>query len=133
MIAEPEFLGITGTEFTSVVDVIPIDDPYVADYTPPDHLRDFDEERRVTRACLALSDEVVVQNDELVIPEDVDPEDRDRIVELGPYLRWAARLPANTWMRGGPANFPEAVLRKANFGHVRHRQDDLDVHEGGQA
>jgi hypothetical protein len=94
-------------ETTRIVRVIP--NPYVADYTPPDHLRDFVEEKRVTRACLEFSGEVVVKDDELVIPDDLDPRDQHRIAELAPYLRWAVGLPATHWLAGGPANIPEAV------------------------
>jgi hypothetical protein len=109
--------------------VIPIPDPYVFDYTPPDELRDFEAEKRVTRACLEFAGEVVVEDGVLVVPDGLDPRDQQRIAALAPYLRWAAGLPATHWLAGGPANFGH--VRHARDGHVH--VDDLYVHEGGQA
>jgi hypothetical protein len=90
--------------------MIPIPDPYVIDYTPPDHLRDFAEERRVTREVIRiiaeLDDGLCIQDGALIIPEDA-PEDldlKDRMTRYEGYLRWAAGLPATHWLSGGPAN-----------------------------
>jgi hypothetical protein len=90
--------------------MIPIGDPYVADYTPPDHLRDFEEERRITRLCMmtsaALPDGLLVRDGALVIPEDASEDLKDRMVRYEGYLRWAAGLPATHWAVGGPVNLP---------------------------
>jgi hypothetical protein len=87
-----------------------IADPYT-DYVPPDHLRDFDEEKRITRVCMVISaelpDGLLVHDDVLVVPEGVSEELKERMLRYGPYLRWAAGKEANAWLPGGPANFPE--------------------------
>jgi hypothetical protein len=87
--------------------------PYVIDYPPPDHLRDFEEERRITRACVLiiaeLDDGLLMRGDTFLIPEDTPDDLRARMVALEPYLRWASGKEANAWLPGGPANFPEAA------------------------
>jgi hypothetical protein len=91
--------------------MIPIGDPYVADYTPPDHLRNFAEERRVTRVCIMTiaelpDDGLLVEDGVLTIPEDAPDDLRDRMARYEGYLRWAAGLPATHWAVGGPVNLP---------------------------
>jgi len=84
---------------------------------PPDHLRDYAEERRVTREVIGIigelpdDDYLTVRDGDLVVPEDDDvPEElRRKIRELEPYLLWAAGLPATHWLSGGPAHIPEAA------------------------
>jgi hypothetical protein len=91
--------------------MIPIPDPYVADYTPPDHLRNFAEERRVTRLCIMTiaelpEDGLLVEDGVLTIPEDAPDDLRDRMVRYEGYFRWAAGMPASHWAVGGPVNLP---------------------------
>jgi hypothetical protein len=89
--------------------MITITNPYRS-YEPPGHLRDFAEEKRITRLCVMTSaelpDGLLVRDDVLVIPEGISEDLRDRMVRLEPYLRWAAGKEANAWLAGGPANFP---------------------------
>ncbi len=93
--------------------MITISDPYVFDYTPPDDLRDFAEEKRMTRECMrvsaALPDRVRVVDDVLEIPSGISEELKDKMVRYEGYLRWTAGLPATHWLPGGLANFPEGV------------------------
>jgi len=92
--------------------MIPIADPYTS-YEPPDQLRDFVEEKRVTRACLMISaelpDRLRVEEGVLVIPAEAPEDLKDRMVRYEGYLRWTAGLPATHWLPGGPANLPEGV------------------------
>jgi hypothetical protein len=89
--------------------MIPIPDP-CSSYEPPDHLRDFAEEKRITRLCMmtsaALPDGLLVEDGVLVIPEDASEDLKDRIVRYEGYLRWAAGMPATHWAVGGPVNLP---------------------------
>jgi hypothetical protein len=109
----PVKMALTTKNFTSVVDVIRIPDPYVADYTPPDEFRNFDEERRITREVIRiiaeLPDDLVVRDAVLMPPDDVPEELRTKIREHEPYLLWAAGKEANVWLSGGPAHIREAA------------------------
>ncbi len=79
---------------------------------PPDYLRDFAQERAVTREILEIIAELrpehrlKVRGDVLIIPEAIPEDLRERIIALEPYLRWVAGKEANAWLEGGPANFP---------------------------
>jgi hypothetical protein len=113
MSVEAEFMANTTREFTSVGDAIPLPDPYVFDYTPPDELRDFDGERRITREVIRiiaeLPDDLVVRDAVLMPPDDVPEELRTKIREHEPYLLWAAGKEANVWLSGGPAHIRKAA------------------------
>jgi hypothetical protein len=93
--------------------MITISDPY-SDYVPPDHQRNFVEEKRITREILRIIADIpddmcvgdLVHGDVLLLPEGISEDLRAWIVALEPYLRWAAGKEANAWLPGGPANIP---------------------------